>query len=326
MTFPIWFEPVYRAQLQRFTQQKLPHAILLSGGRESGAEILADRLAERILCQRDNQFSCGQCKACLLVGAGSHPDYLSVRVDGGASQIKVDRIRALIEFSQATAQVGHYKVIVIHECHKMNLASANALLKVLEEPPSNTFLILQTDSAEMLLPTIRSRCSVVPVPVASKEQAAEWLRYSSFADDRVELLLEICSHNPFRVLRLQQLDAFTVRDTMVNGFNQLAKGVVSPVELARSWSKFNGEVLYGWLNLWVVQLSCFVGSGGHRPISDPDMAKFLKYTAKKAHAPSIFAFADYILECVSVFRSQQNLNLQLMVENTLIRWHDLLTA
>ena len=323
---PSWFDAVYRSQLSRFQQQRLPHALLLTGEKENGGAILAEQLGKRILCQQEQLFACGQCKSCLLLQAGSHPDYLPVQVEENATQIKVDRIRALIEFSQATAQISRYKVIVIQDCHRMNLASANALLKVLEEPPPNTFLVLQTDAAELLLPTIRSRCSVVIVPSPEPQQAVEWLSGQGMAEAEIGSLLEISSYNPFKLVRLKQQDAFVVREAMINGLNQLAKGAVSPVELAKNWSKFNGEIIYDWLNLWVTQLSCFVSSRGIRPITDQEIAKFLRYTAKMADIQHIFAFADYILECVAVFRSQQNLNLQLMVENTLIRWHDLLTS
>ncbi|MFU8797448.1 MAG: hypothetical protein ACNA7Y_01945 [Gammaproteobacteria bacterium] len=87
----------------------------------------------------------------------------------GSESIKIDDIRALIQFSTHTSRAGEYKVILIENAERMNLAASNALLKILEEPPGQTIILLTTDHPYILLPTIRSRCQILRCELSLQE-------------------------------------------------------------------------------------------------------------------------------------------------------------
>ncbi len=141
---------------------RLSHAVLICGYPGWGETELCAWLALRLLGS-----AAGRDAKSL-----AHPDLRWVAPDGGL--IKVDQVRALAEFALGTPQAAAGKVAVIERAHAMNLNAANALLKTLEEPPGAMTLILGTDSAGSLAPTVRSRCQIYSIP-RNAAQAAQWL-------------------------------------------------------------------------------------------------------------------------------------------------------
>ena len=114
-----------------------------------------------------------------LLNAGEttkHPDFFALRPGGKARLIKVDALRDFLRKIQLTASAGPRKVGVVYEADRMPVATANAFLKTLEEPPADTTLFLLTTRPNDLLPTIRSRCFHLKLPAASAALTdADWL-------------------------------------------------------------------------------------------------------------------------------------------------------
>ncbi len=150
-----------------------PHALLLAGSEGAGIERLAESLAAGLLCDRAlaDGGACGECSACRLLAAGNHPDLLwlsPAEADEAAgrkasSQIRVEAVRQLIATLALSPYHGATRVSIIQPAEAMNPATANALLKVLEEPPPGNLLLLISHRPLRLLPTIRSRCLQVRV-------------------------------------------------------------------------------------------------------------------------------------------------------------------
>lgn len=148
-------------QLTALLQSKrLPHGIIW-------ADDKVDELStfvKILLCQGrlPNEFhACGHCKACLLTQSeAGHPDVFYLKPEGKLNLIKIDQVREVIDFLSKSAQQGGYKVVVFESAEGLNPASQNALLKSLEEPSSNSLLLLQTTYPHLLLPTIKSRCQI----------------------------------------------------------------------------------------------------------------------------------------------------------------------
>lgn len=153
---------------QQYSQQNLPHAILMSGVTGAGKLSLAKWLIQVLACQNPIQStehqalsSCGQCKTCLLNISNTYPDHLNLVAE--KTSIGVDEIRSANIFLQKTAQIGHYKTVLIEQSESMTVAAANALLKTLEEPTDNSIIVLITDDIDRLLPTIISRSRVLNI-------------------------------------------------------------------------------------------------------------------------------------------------------------------
>ncbi len=132
--------------------ERLPHALALTSQPGWGCAELAAAAAARLLAIEPGS---AQATAAAMQ-ALAHPDFRWIEPDG--AEIKVDQVRAIVEFAIRTMHIGPRKVVVIAAAHRMNRQAANALLKILEEPPAHTHLILSTDAWSRLLPTVRSRC------------------------------------------------------------------------------------------------------------------------------------------------------------------------
>ncbi|HMN51188.1 MAG TPA: DNA polymerase III subunit delta' [Xanthobacteraceae bacterium] len=147
---------------------RIPHAILLAGPQGIGKATLAYRLARFLLAGADRSAKSldivSDHPVSRQVAALSYPDLLTLRRlprdDGKALSefIRVEDTRRLVQFFGSTAAYGGWRVCIIDSVDDMNAASANAMLKLLEEPPANAMLILVSHAPGRLLPTIRSRC------------------------------------------------------------------------------------------------------------------------------------------------------------------------
>lgn len=143
---------------------KISHAYLFQGPSGVGKKKAAYALARRLNCYdvRDDGRSCNKCASCKKMAAGVHPDFISILPDGTA--IKIDQIRKLKKTLSYPPFESGYRLIFIPDIHLtlQRREVANSLLKTLEEPPPSTVFILTTDESSELLPTIVSRCQVVP--------------------------------------------------------------------------------------------------------------------------------------------------------------------
>ncbi len=117
--------------------------------------------------------SCGACKSCKKIAAGNHPDIIRVQPSG--SFIKIEQIRALLHTLSMKPYEAKTRVVIVSEAQCMNASASNALLKLLEEPPECSMLVLIATRKSDLLPTIVSRCQSVKFNRISKEYIASWL-------------------------------------------------------------------------------------------------------------------------------------------------------
>jgi DNA polymerase III subunit delta' len=210
----------------------MPHALLLRGPAGIGKHDFSVNISRALLCQQiNNEQACGQCPSCVWFAEGHHPDFkLICPEDADAdddapkkktskkSQISVVQIRQLFDFlSLSNHQANSLRIIVISPAETLNIASANALLKMLEEPPSKTLFLLVTSQPQRLLPTIISRCQSIDMPLPAKHEALTWLKEQGLQN--TETILDTAGGAP-----LLALQAYQFNETYVKLIANLAKG------------------------------------------------------------------------------------------------------
>lgn len=169
-----WLAPTMTQLSSLATQQRLAHALLLSGMKGVGKSHLAKALTAFLLCRTpEPDRACGQCKSCLLLAAGNHPDWLQLSIEN--SSIGVDEVRRIIDFTQGSAQQQGNRVITLPKAERMTESAANALLKTLEEPPQGCYLLLQSSQPQRLKATLLSRCQRWHIPPLAENSFNLWL-------------------------------------------------------------------------------------------------------------------------------------------------------
>ena len=191
-----WFTATYTSLISRYLAKKLHHGLLLTGVSGIGKNQLALGLSNTLLCKHPSvDGPCEQCQSCHLRQAGNHPDFHILESE---KQLGVDKIREGIAKLSGTAQMGGNKVLLIPKADTMTEAAANALLKTLEEPTNNTFLLLITDSVNKLMPTILSRCERQVLSLPSVSESLNYLQAKG-VEDASEALLAAYGYAPLRV-------------------------------------------------------------------------------------------------------------------------------
>jgi DNA polymerase-3 subunit delta' len=206
-------------------QQQRGHALLVHAAPGNGALHFALSLAQAWLCEAGDGRApaCGQCGSCRMLQGRLHPDAFVLlpealrrqhewplvddKPEGDdakrkpSRQIRIDEVRALIDWSTRTTARGRGKVALLHPAEQLNPQAANALLKTLEEPPAGTRLVLSCADPALLLPTVRSRCQVRTLPTPPRDVAERWLATHGVRDGAAALLAA-CSGRPLDALAL----------------------------------------------------------------------------------------------------------------------------
>ena len=172
-----WQEQAWRTLMATLESGRLPHSLLITGSAGVGKQRLALVLVARIFCKqaKGDELACGRCGNCLLIAAGSHPDYVCLTVEEDKTRIAVQQVRDMIGHLGMKSYRGAEKVALVHPADAMNISSANSLLKTLEEPTDGTLLILVTARPSRLPATILSRCQRVEIRPPVREAALAWL-------------------------------------------------------------------------------------------------------------------------------------------------------
>jgi len=251
-----WLESAWQRLLA--TRARPAQALLLAGPRGVGKSELAQAWAQALLCEapQPDGAACGSCPACHWFETGAHPDFRLVTLQEKTSKegetrmataIEVDQARETVDFVQLSTYRAGFRVVRVDPADSLNLAAANALLKVLEEPPLNTVFVLVSDQPRRLLPTIRSRCTRLDIGLPPVEQAAQWLAGQG-VDDAVNLL-SLSGGTPLDAQRWADGGELDERRAVLQDLARPDQ--IDPVTLGERWKAVSPQtwhnVAYKWL-------------------------------------------------------------------------------
>lgn len=228
--------PWHADSWQRLMQARarLPHALLLQGQEGLGKQVFALRLARALLCgQPAAQEGCGQCHGCRMFDAGHHPDLLRVTQEAERTAITVEQIRSLAEFLSLRPHSASHKVVLQTPAERMNVNAANALLKLLEEPPLGCVFVLVSSRPARLPATIRSRCVPIRFRPPAPALVRDWLAKRQRPVD--DTILAAAGGAPFLAERLAQAELQTAATDVHRDLQALAQGEGDPVRVAARW-------------------------------------------------------------------------------------------
>jgi DNA polymerase III subunit delta' len=215
-----WLEPARAQLLAAFQQQRMPHALLIQDAPGAGGTQLALWLAQRLL---------GAAPA-------GHPDFTHLGLIEDSKQIRVEQARELSAHLALASHQGGYKLALIDPADALNWNAANAMLKLLEEPPARTVLILVAQQPSRLPATILSRCQRVRIRTPEREPALQWLR--QFAGEGPwEAVLDVIGNAPLLAAEQDPQAVLEIRDETLAGLADLTARRADAAQLADRWHR-----------------------------------------------------------------------------------------
>lgn len=265
--FAPWQQRMYEHAAGALDAGRMGHALLFCGPARLGKRLVAEHLAQRVLCQSPDPAvrPCGLCRACALYRSRSQKDPVEQRPDGSLAHpwghpghpdailvghawrmtpspprqqtaITVDQVRELSARLATTPQYGDAKVAIIDPAEDMNDAAANALLKTLEEPVPGRYLWLLSANPARLPATIRSRCQRLEFRLPPAGEAVAWLRSQGHADGTAAEALAAARGHPGLADAWLRDGGMALRREVAADLAKLASNAASPLEVAKAWT------------------------------------------------------------------------------------------
>ena len=325
-----WHRSRFEGLLAR--KERLPHAILVRGPEGIGKLAFATALAQALLCERPGSLgeACGKCPACAWLAQGSHPDFRLVaparpaetaeegegkeREKKASLQIDVDQVRELEDFLHLTSHRGVARVVLIHPAEALNIHAANALLKNLEEPPPQTWFLLVAHRWNQILPTIRSRCQNLSLPLPEAGPALEWLRAQGLA--KPELALAQAGGAPLLATRFDE-DYWQARDRLLDLIGSTRFDALGAAEALKDVPP---ATVVGMLQRWSFDLVLQRATGKVR--YNPDRAKVAAEIAQRLDGLATLRFHRWMVQLQRVVHHP--LNARLFLEDVFLAYAELL--
>jgi DNA polymerase-3 subunit delta' len=328
-----WQQQAWQRIQQQIAQDKIPHAILLSGQQGIGKWHFAESLADYLLCLTPKaDLACGQCRSCQLRLAGTHPDKKWCIPDEPGKAIKIDQVRNLSSYIAKTSQQGGKKVVLLGPVEQLNINSANALLKSLEEPAGDTILILVTHVLSGVMATIRSRCQLLPLASPSTAVALEWLHKLQVED--ASTLLRLSGGAPLIAKNMVEGDYLDHLTIFINTLERLSNPSTAPespdVSMASHWLPLSINHMTEW---WLQLIHSILAEATIKEFSsDSDnnenqnglsvsqgVARILQ-SGQGFNKQWLCKFSDKLLALRQQQLNGANPNMQLLVEELLLDW------
>ncbi len=212
--WPIWGHSAQASQLaQAIEFGRVRHAYLIAGPDGIGKSKLAQIFAQALNCTSPSMpgVPCGACLSCRKIERGTHPDVqtfslatqeaMSDRKTGKNTTLTIETVRQLCSATALRPLEGDWRVILVEDAESMQEVAQEALLKTLEEPPQFMVLMLLADDAEILLPTIRSRCQIIDLRPVNHVAIAEGLFGVGVLEPDIEVISSLSAGRPGWAIR-----------------------------------------------------------------------------------------------------------------------------
>lgn len=222
-------------------RDRLAHAYLFCGPAGIGKRMFATELGKALLCERagDQLEACERCPSCLQVAADSHPDFVVVGRPEEKNVLPIETIRELCQGFALKSARGRGRFAVLDDADDLNDEAANCFLKTLEEPPPRSLFLLIGTSADLQLPTIRSRCQIVTFAPLPADQMSTVLQKNGISDPlMLDRLIRFGHGSPGQALALADEALWEFRRQFLTS---LDRGEFDAVGQMRAWAEFIEE-------------------------------------------------------------------------------------
>ncbi|MCX5709777.1 MAG: DNA polymerase III subunit delta' [Candidatus Omnitrophica bacterium] len=306
-------------------EERLEGGYLFTGPDGVGKKFTALTIAKAINCQEQDSEPCEICPACKKINSGQHPDIHLIDADtpvdselkegsadtGGSEALKIGHVRQLQKEISLRPYEAKRKVFIIDNAHNLTPAASNALLKILEEPPKMSLIILVTDKPARLFKTIVSRCKIIKFPALNRKELEEVLRKDYGLDSSyAHFLAYFCEGRIGKALALKDTDILREKNAAIDDLALSTEIKAGSVDLK------DREAVRGYLNVlatWFRDI-CLLKTGmPAEEAINSDRGRELAVWADKL----TFAQLNSVMDAVSdsILYLERNINTKLLLLN-----------
>ena len=298
-------------------EDKVSHAYILNGEKGAGKKMLANLFATTLLCEKAGPDPCNECHSCRQAESGNHPDIIRVTHEK-PNTISVDDIREQVNNTILIKPYqGPYKIYIIPQADMMSVQAQNALLKTIEEPPEYAVIMLLTENADTLLPTIASRCVMLKLRNIKDTHIKKYLMETMEVPDyKADMCTAFAQGNMGRAILLANSEYFNeIREEAV----QLLKYIqeMEPSEIVEAVKRITTYKLeindyLDIIMVWYRDVLLYKATKDMDKVVFKDQIKYIKEQARKSSYEGI----ELILESLekAKTRLKANVNFELAME------------
>lgn len=323
MIYP-WQERTWQQLTEHWQNQ--PNAWLLLSKANTGEIAFARHFAQALLCEQKSEehTACKDCPSCHFFAQQSHPDYYELTPntdedDANARKqqhIKIDEVRAVLNKLTQTALRGGRRVVLIHPAESMNIQAANALLKMLEEPPESVIFLLVSHQRDRLLPTIKSRCRPLILSAPTQQEAIAYLK--QHRNEHLIHLLPFHSNAPLFEYDEQEDH---LREQLLTLLTK--PRLLACLDYANTFDKQKQPLAHflDWLHKWLIDLT--LTAQNTQPLYYPQHASALVQLSPQLNQHTLFQLIDNIVLLKPY--GHHSLNVKIQIESLLLDYLALCT-
>ena len=298
-------------------EDKVSHAYILNGERGAGKKMLANLFAATLLCEKGGPDPCNECHSCRQAESGNHPDIIKVTHEKPNS-ISVDDIREQVNnMIMIKPYQGPYKVYIIPQADMMTPQAQNALLKTIEEPPEYAVIMLLTENADTLLPTINSRCVMLKLRNIKDTLIKKYLMETMQVPDyKADMCTAFAQGNMGRAIMLANSEHFNeIRDEAVQLLKYINEMELSEIVQAVSRITAYKLEINDYLDIimiWYRDVLLYKATKDMDKVVFKDQIKYIKERAKRSSYEGIELIIESLEKAKA--RLKANVNFDLVME------------
>ncbi len=300
------------------TSDQVSHAYIINGERGSGKKMLANLFAMTLLCEKGGPDPCGHCHSCQQAATGNHPDIIRVTHEKPNS-ISVDDIREQVtQTVDIRPYEGPYKVYIIPQADEMTPQAQNALLKTLEDPPAYVVLMLLTENADQLLPTITSRCVILKLRNIKDSLIKKYLvEQMGVPDSKADMCTAFAQGNMGRAITLANSEHFNeIREEAIQLLKYVDEmtldEIIQAVTRCTSYNKMEITDYLDILMIWFRDVLYYKATRDISKVVFKDQIQAIEKRAEKSSYEGIQLILDSLEKAKARLRA--NVNFELVME------------
>ncbi len=312
---PFWLKPY----VSFLSKDSMHHAFLISGRKGVGKGQLVYYLSRFILCNDNDIDVCGNCSSCKFSSLENHPDFHELQILPDKKLIGISQIHDLRNKLYESSFLGKNKVASLIDIEKISMDGLNAVLKILEEPPKNTFFFLTTNFLNQIPLTIQSRSLDIKIDPPNLEETLDWL--TDYPEEDVLKALRLNDNLPLAAKHFLDKGLLKIRDDFISDISGIIKEGKDITALSNRWinEEDSINIKLEWMSLLLSDTIKF-NADETKDTINPDTDNISKYLSKHSNIEKLHQLLNKTNSLWNLFSRETNLRKDYQLNSLFVDW------